>query len=136
VFVMYFHSGMRLSQVFHILFFHMIKQSPSTDVFMQIQFCADTNFTKFLSSCDDCQAFKRKFYLNQFICISPVHTQFFPPPFLSIHREWQLLLHVNCLKLFMEMKLYLAQDFNGWSGGKMVNEVQKKCACKIKGSKQ
>jgi len=25
----------------------------------------------------------------------------------------QLQLHVNCLKLFMEMKLYLAQDFSG-----------------------
>lgn len=77
VFVMYFHSGMRQLQVFHIVFFHKIKQSPSTDVFMQIQFCADTSFTKFLSSCDDCQAFKRKFYLNQFICSSPAHTLFF-----------------------------------------------------------
>jgi len=48
----------------------------------------------------------------------------------------QLQLHVNCLKLFMEMKLYLAQDFSGWSGDKMVTEVQKSCACKSKGSKQ
>jgi hypothetical protein len=77
VFVMYFHSGMRLSQVFHILFFHKIKQSPSTDVFMLIQFCADTNFNKFFSSCDDCLAFKRMYYLNQFICSSPVHKLFF-----------------------------------------------------------
>jgi len=48
----------------------------------------------------------------------------------------QLQLHVKCLKLFMEMKLYLAQDFIEWSGDKMVTEVQKSCACKSKGSKQ
>jgi hypothetical protein len=84
--VSYFHSGMRLSLTSFPYIILPQSQSPGTDVFMQIQFYAYINFTKFLSSCDDCQALKRKFYLNQFICSNPVHT--LPFSLLSIHSEW------------------------------------------------
>lgn len=43
-----------------------------------------------------------------------------------------LQIYVNCLKLFMEMKIYLAQNFIGWSGDKMVNEVQKVVLAKVR----
>jgi hypothetical protein len=44
----------------------------------------------------------------------------------------QLQIHVNYVKLFAEMKLYLTQNFSGWSGDNFVTEVQKVMLAKVR----
>jgi hypothetical protein len=97
VFLLYFHSGMILS--LSSFPYIILPQGPTQSQ----DWCFQANTvlciyqcTKFLSTCDDCQAlFKRKFYLYQFTCSSPVHCFFFPCCQDTVNE--QLLIHINCL---------------------------------------